>query len=47
VIKLYKAQVPAIGRFFVWDDMQTRYGRGMTWPHALQVRCTSLSKKRA
>ena len=24
-----------------------RYGRGMTWPHALQVRNSSLSKKRA
>jgi hypothetical protein len=24
-----------------------RYGRGITWPQALQVRCASLSKKRA
>ena len=24
-----------------------RYGRGITWPQDLQVRCASLSKKRA
>jgi hypothetical protein len=36
------AEMPSVSA-----DQNPLYGRGMTWPHTLQVRCASLSKKRA